>query len=353
MLRGKVVDISSDGWGVVKNNNSGAVFLPGTWIGDEVEYEILSTGKFTLGRVVNWISKVSAHRPSPCQHWGLEENSCLACPWMGISYTEQLKVKEEHLKKTLRFFKIAPQTITPIVYGSEFAYRNRVKLSTQADKVGFKRPLSKQFVAISKCIVCEGWINDEISKLSTETLSSNEIWIQKAKGDSFAQGNSYINKKMKSFVQEVLSESKFQNTMELFCGDGNFSDLLLQVSKHLFAYEASEEAINNLRMRFPQVQAQKINLYSKNSINILSGNTHAELLFLDPPRTGFKDLSLLVNKLPHLKKIIYVSCNQMTWGRDVSALKDWKLTQLQAFDLFPQTPHLELISVFDRNVAPL
>jgi tRNA/tmRNA/rRNA uracil-C5-methylase (TrmA/RlmC/RlmD family) len=49
-------------------------------------------------------------------------------------------------------------------------------------------------------------------------------------------------------------------------------------------------------------------------------------------------------------RLVYVSCDPPTLARDARRLLDagYRLTSLRAFDLFPNTPHVESLAVFDR-----
>jgi 23S rRNA (uracil1939-C5)-methyltransferase len=51
--------------------------------------------------------------------------------------------------------------------------------------------------------------------------------------------------------------------------------------------------------------------------------------------------------LPH--KIIYMSCNPESFKRDLSELTSYTLEGLEAFDMFPQTPHLETLAILKRR----
>jgi 23S rRNA (uracil1939-C5)-methyltransferase len=46
---------------------------------------------------------------------------------------------------------------------------------------------------------------------------------------------------------------------------------------------------------------------------------------------------------PALRAIVYVSCDPATLARDVSRLKGWKVARITAFDMFPQTAHVETV----------
>jgi 23S rRNA (uracil1939-C5)-methyltransferase len=51
------------------------------------------------------------------------------------------------------------------------------------------------------------------------------------------------------------------------------------------------------------------------------------------------------------EKIVYLSCDPATLARDLSVLDhyDYRLSGVKGFDLFPQTPHLELLAVMERD----
>src|SRR5690606_27965974 len=77
------------------------------------------------------------------------------------------------------------------------------------------------------------------------------------------------------------------------------------------------------------------------------------LVVLDPPRTGCHPevMSILGSQKRH--KIICISCNYMTLARDLAVLsetaKNWghqlQVEQIQCFDMFPQTDHIEVLAV--------
>jgi 23S rRNA (uracil1939-C5)-methyltransferase len=75
-----------------------------------------------------------------------------------------------------------------------------------------------------------------------------------------------------------------------------------------------------------------------------------DVVILDPPRTGS---STLMNHLAALApcRIIYVSCNPATLGRDIAILKkaDYSVIRAVAVDMFPQTAHIESVTLLERD----
>ena len=76
----------------------------------------------------------------------------------------------------------------------------------------------------------------------------------------------------------------------------------------------------------------------------------ADILVLDPPRAGLhnKMVKRIMELLP--KRIIYLSCNPITQGRDAAFfLEKYKLIRAAGFDFYPNTPHAETLMVFDKS----
>ena len=73
-------------------------------------------------------------------------------------------------------------------------------------------------------------------------------------------------------------------------------------------------------------------------------------LVIDPPRKGCDENFLMQTLSFKPKRIIYVSCDPATQARDAKILVDggYQITEVQPFDLFPQTRHVENIVTFVR-----
>ena len=74
-----------------------------------------------------------------------------------------------------------------------------------------------------------------------------------------------------------------------------------------------------------------------------------DLVVLDPPRRGAKEVVDELIQAP-VSRILYVSCDPMTLARDVKSLQSggFELVECRPIDMFPQTYHLESISLLKR-----
>jgi tRNA (uracil-5-)-methyltransferase len=70
-------------------------------------------------------------------------------------------------------------------------------------------------------------------------------------------------------------------------------------------------------------------------------------VLVDPPRAGLdEDVIKLINKF---ENIIYVSCNYETYSRDIKNLASYKIKNIEFFDQFPNTKHLEIVSLLSKK----
>ena len=78
-----------------------------------------------------------------------------------------------------------------------------------------------------------------------------------------------------------------------------------------------------------------------------------DALVVDPPRAGLADgvVESIAAACP--ERVAYVSCNPATWARDVARFEEngYKLLYAQPVDLFPQTYHVEVVSIFVQKNA--
>jgi len=78
-----------------------------------------------------------------------------------------------------------------------------------------------------------------------------------------------------------------------------------------------------------------------------------DVVIVDPPRTGLSREALDNALRIRAPRLIYVSCDVATLARDARRIVDdgYAIARADAFDLFPNTPHVEAVGVFDRSVT--
>jgi tRNA/tmRNA/rRNA uracil-C5-methylase (TrmA/RlmC/RlmD family) len=80
----------------------------------------------------------------------------------------------------------------------------------------------------------------------------------------------------------------------------------------------------------------------------------ARTVIVDPPRTGVSKEALTRLVGLNATRVVYVSCDVATLARDARLIVDsgYRLADIRAFDLFPNTAHVETLAIFDRESKP-
>jgi len=70
----------------------------------------------------------------------------------------------------------------------------------------------------------------------------------------------------------------------------------------------------------------------------------ADVVILNPPRGGVDArVTDALQEAQSTRRVLYMSCDSATLARDVSRLPAWRITSLRAYDMFPQTAHVEVV----------
>ena len=136
--------------------------------------------------------------------------------------------------------------------------------------------------------------------------------------------------------------------VELYAGSGFFTSAL---ENRIKSFNNNCKFIASEINKDSVLIANKYDLKIKNEdafITLKNIDYYIDALILDPPREGIdkKVIDEIIRIKP--KKIIYVSCDPMTFARDVNLLKDhYNLSDLNIIDMFADTYHIELISFLE------
>jgi 23S rRNA (uracil1939-C5)-methyltransferase len=165
--------------------------------------------------------------------------------------------------------------------------------------------------------------------------------------DLFTQVNHAQNRKLVATVMQMAAVERGMPLLDIFCGAGNLSLPAARRGAIVNGIDSDELAIamasaNAQRLGFSETKF--IAGKAIDSVNFLiRARYRAEVVILDPPRTGAADLMESIVKM-HPRSIIYVSCDVSTLARDLRILigARYRAEQIRAFDFFPNTHHAEI-----------
>ena len=137
---------------------------------------------------------------------------------------------------------------------------------------------------------------------------------------------------------------------DLYAGGGTFSVPLARAGADVIAIEAAGSSVRDLR-RNAEMNGVDIEVVGGDAARELPELGGLDALVVDPPRAGLADgvAESIAEAAP--ARVAYVSCNPATWARDVARFEQngYRLARAQPVDLFPQTHHVEVASLFERE----
>ena len=170
----------------------------------------------------------------------------------------------------------------------------------------------------------------------------------------FCQVNLAQNKVMIEQALTLLAVQPNESVLDLYCGMGNFSIPLAKNAHTLVGYEGQGSAIRSAKKN-AQINNLDNCTFFKRPVHkavqeILSENKTFDCLIIDPPRQGAPGLARNLSQLIK-KRIVYISCDPATLGRDLAAIvaEGFTIEQVQPVDMFPQTHHIETIVLLKKD----
>jgi len=343
--------------------------------------------------------------PAPCPYFG----SCGGCDLQHMDLQAQREAKLDMVSSMLRTqAKLEPELgfSFPGAELPDYAYRNRITLhlDTQGN-LGFYKQGSNEVVDIKKCLISSDIINDALKNLRSLTkelagvvkevtiedhlakcfvlLSLREtsgfkeldgkanfhklkktfpnltvkklrkkLFSQEADAEVLVGHFSQVNEAANNLLVAMVTEKiRSDEITELYAGAGNFSIPLAEKGIKVTAVELDKALVNSgIKSAKKKKLSKFLIFYASSCEGYVKKSRLSSTVLLDPPRTGAKAVLKLLPENT-VKRIVYVSCNLPTLCRDLQILteKGFALKEVTLIDMFPQTHHIETISVMEKN----
>ena len=140
---------------------------------------------------------------------------------------------------------------------------------------------------------------------------------------------------------------------ECYCGVGVMSIMAKDKARKVFGIESVPQAIENAVWNASENRVPNTTFLCADAAEGLKQllNEHeVDCLLVDPPRSGMDDAMIDVIRHSSIAKIVYVSCSPSTLGKNIRDLKqDYEVRTVIPFDMFPNTPHVESVTVLTRR----
>jgi 23S rRNA (uracil1939-C5)-methyltransferase len=175
---------------------------------------------------------------------------------------------------------------------------------------------------------------------------------------AFFQINAPQAERIFSRVRDIAEKFGSSRTLELYGGTGSLSAYLAGVSNSVDVVEEWRPSVRLMKRNMERNGIANVRFFEHSSEGFLSDPENSRVgaydtVALDPPRTGASEAVIngVLSVAP--KNIIYISCNPATLARDVSRIMEggkYKIDRLEAYDMFPQTSHVESLCVMRRDL---
>lgn len=167
---------------------------------------------------------------------------------------------------------------------------------------------------------------------------------------AFFQGNRYLFQPLVSHVTALVPEGA--EVLDLYAGGGAFAvSAATARNARVTAVEGDRVAASDLMTNCAAAKGTVRPERESVETFLERSPERPGVVILDPPRTGLSREALAGLIRLRAPRIIYVSCDVATLARDARGLVDdgYAIERGDAFDLFPNTPHVETVVVFNRN----
>ena len=385
---GQIVEVEigaiAHGGHFVARHNGQVIFVRHAITGEICKIKITAVNsKIAHADVIEVLTASADRITPPCKYAGV----CGGCDFQHISIAAQLKFKRDIiLEQFLRIGKI-----DLIAEGFDFQvqqlaptdglhWRTRMDFAVSpSGKIGFYGARSNQVVEIDDCAIADermkvselvgrSWKSDarvevavsstsEISVMrSGRSISGPTQLTEQVGGNSFRispvafwQGHRNAPTTLVKAAMAQLGIKAGDWVCDLYSGVGLFgAEILQQVGKQgvVNLIESDKTAVADARKIF--AKHENVNIYAGLVDQQLSQVKRADLILLDPPRTGAGEsvIKQMVKLRP--RRIVYVACDPAALARDAKYLQEsgYKLDHIEAFDLFPMTQHMECLAGF-------
>lgn len=377
IFEASVKDLASDGRGVVQHPSGRTCFVPGVWTGEQGRFQVTgSKGRIGFARLLelNPATRHSGRVEAPCVHHGHDASHCGGCPWQFVDYASQLEAKQQRVLQSMARLGAEAAVKSILPSDRQLGYRNRAQLKTDGQRLGYVAFQSNQLVAVERCLILSEHNQHTLAELQARLPvddwrpSRRQTWTTlDMDGNTtaatvsvnarlpFQQANDQQNGVMRQWLAGQLQALApgFAAT-ELFCGSGNLTEVISGAEPAtLVAVEVVEAALVLLRERqLPNAEVRCCDLFDEQAIQALVPRLKkTDVLVLDPPRDGLKIRAPFLKNYARLKTVLYISCDLATFSRDLADFiaAGFRVTEVQPLDMFPHTPHIELMACLRRG----
>ena len=385
-----IENLSNQGHGVGRVDNW-VVFVPYTLPGEKGRARIYRNEKNCSHADLVEVLEPSPKRVQPlCPVYGY----CGGCQYQHLEYSAQLEWKTAQVADLLRLqaglqLPVLPAIASPQIYG----YRSKITphfhkpKDAKVGNIGFLRVGSRSEVCdVKQCPIAMEELNaalpvvrKAVHQAAAQYKRGATLLMRVSEGSVITNNNAVCTEKVGDLTFNFLAGDFFQNNpfilpafteyvgkqacadgarylVDAYCGSGLFALTLARHFEKVLGVEVSETSADWARANARSNGINHASFLAASAEAIFEQvdfPAEESAVVIDPPRKGC-DMAFL-NQLFAFgpARVVYVSCNPATQIRDLAEFDKagYEVVEVQPFDLFPQTKHLECVATLRKKKA--
>jgi 23S rRNA (uracil747-C5)-methyltransferase len=223
--------------------------------------------------------------------------------------------------------------------------------------------------------VVEGEREIVLTERETLTMTLGGVALH-LRPQSFFQTNTAVAERLYAQAREWVDEAAPASVWDLYCGVGGFALHVAAPGRRVVGVETSADAVASARLSAAEASLAGVRFEAGDATRYLGDTAPAldnapedgggdeprgrdttagatlaspELVIVNPPRRGIgADLAARLDASA-TRTVIYSSCNPVTLAKDLAAMPSFAVRRARVLDMFPQTGHLEVITLLERR----
>lgn len=316
----------------------------------------------------------------PCPYFG----RCGGCDFQQLTYEAQLAAKAEMIRDCLHRIARLENVPDVVVNQSPKEWRYRMRATWQIDeeqrRIGYYERGSRRVCDVADCAILESELQQTLAgvratewhefppglrhldavvgengvSLSPEFAGFHTTELSLKVGGEVYQYNAEAFFQVNPSLLEALTQCALEGVsgstaLDLYCGVGLFTLPLARRFQNVVGVESNSTSIRFARRNLQRAALTNVRVTNATVTDWFRGDAknvgRVDLVLLDPPRAGAE--SAVIKGMIDLRplEISYVSCDPATLARDLKKLMTggYEISAIAAFDLFPQTHHVETV----------
>ncbi len=401
--------IAAGGEGIGHLEDGLVVFVPRSAPGDVLVVEVTKRrARYARGRISE-LTEPSPHRVDPsCVHYARDD--CGGCQLQHLAAEAQRDAKKKIVGDALRrigkFHVSDPQLVAS---PRQWRYRSKITVTVRGDRFGLRRLGRPDAVFdLSDCLLTQEPVmllwncvsrNRQLLPVDVESLvlrmdriggrhvlaSSGEIWDAEPLASAcdeeentsiwwkpsngapravagasagfpavaFEQVNSTLADEIRATAVDYLGKVDGKVAWDLYGGVGDTAEILAERGARVWTVDSDRAAVEWGRNRGATIggTGTSITRISERVEECLARLPAPDVVVVNPPRTGLEQrlTSWLQSwgKGANGARLAYISCDPATLSRDLTRMPAFELDRIVAYDLFPQTGHVETLTLLE------